>query len=222
MPKAPGSQPVMDLERFRALPLLGIARGIDAADVEPLAEAVIGAGLTCLEVTMNTAGAPALISALRDAAGDRLMIGAGTVLGLDALAAARAAGASFIVMPTLVPAVVERCVADRVPVFPGALTPQEIHAAWTAGATMVKVFPAGVFGPSYLREIKGPFTDIELMAVGGVTADNMADYFAGGAAAVAFGASVFRREWLSARAYDRIADEVRRLVTACTAARRRT
>jgi 2-dehydro-3-deoxyphosphogluconate aldolase/(4S)-4-hydroxy-2-oxoglutarate aldolase len=199
---------------------LGIARGITSTDVEPLTDAVIDAGLTSLEITMNTAAAPALIGQMRRAAGDRLMIGAGTVLDLETLAAARDAGASFIVMPTFVPAVVERCVADHLPVFPGALTPQEIHAAWAAGPTMVKVFPAGVFGPTYFREIKGPLADIELMAVGGVNADNMAAYFACGASAVAFGASVFRREWLEARAYDRIASEVRRLVAACMAARR--
>jgi 2-dehydro-3-deoxyphosphogluconate aldolase/(4S)-4-hydroxy-2-oxoglutarate aldolase len=209
----------MDLDRFRRLPLVGIARGIASADVEPLTEAVVDAGLTCIEITMNTPAAPALIARMRAAAGDRLMVGAGTVLDLDALGAARAAGASFVVMPTVVPAVVARCVADRVPVFPGALTPQEIHTAWTAGATMVKVFPAGVFGPTYLREIKGPFADVELMAVGGVNADNMAAYFACGASAAAFGASVFRPEWLAARAYDRIASEVRQLVRACAAAR---
>jgi 2-dehydro-3-deoxyphosphogluconate aldolase/(4S)-4-hydroxy-2-oxoglutarate aldolase len=209
----------MDLARFRRLPLLGILRGIVADDVEPLAEAMIGAGLTAIEVTMNTPDAPARIARLCAVAGERLMVGAGTVLDLDALAAARAAGASFIVMPTLVPAVVERCTAEHVPVFPGALTPQEIHTAWTAGATMVKIFPAAVFGPTYLREIKGPFDRIELMAVGGVTADNLSTYFACGAAAVAFGASIFRRDWLAARAYDQIATEVRRLVTACAAAR---
>jgi 2-dehydro-3-deoxyphosphogluconate aldolase/(4S)-4-hydroxy-2-oxoglutarate aldolase len=212
----------MDLDRFRRLPLLGIARGIALADVEPLAEVVIDAGLSCLEIAMNTPAAPALIARMRAVAGERLMVGAGTVLDLDALGAARAAGASFIVLPTLVPAVVERCAADRVPVFPGALTPQEIHAAWTAGATMVKVFPAGVFGPTYLRDIKGPFADLELLAVGGVDAANMAAYFSCGASAVAFGASVFRREWLAARAYDRIAGEVRRLVAACAAAVRTT
>jgi 2-dehydro-3-deoxyphosphogluconate aldolase/(4S)-4-hydroxy-2-oxoglutarate aldolase len=212
----------MDLDRFRRLPLVGIVRGIAPTDVEPLTEAVIDAGLTCIEITLNTPAAPALIARMRAAAGDRLMVGAGTVLDLEALGAARAAGASFIVMPTLVPAVVERCVADHVPVFPGALTPQEIHGAWRAGATMVKVFPVGVFGPTYLREIKGPFADVELMAVGGVNAENMAAYFSCGASAAAFGASVFRREWLAARAYDRIAGEVRQLVAACAAVCRRT
>lgn len=206
----------MDLARFRRLPLVGILRGIAAADVEPLAEAVIDAGLATVEITMNTDGAPALIARLRAVAGERLMVGAGTVLDLDAYVAARNAGASFIVMPTLVAPVVERCVAERVPVFPGALTPQEIHTAWNAGATMVKVFPAGVFGPRYLREVRAPFDQVALMAVGGVTADNLAEYFACGASAAAFGASVFRRDWLATRAYDQIGAGIRRLVSACS------
>lgn len=210
----------MDLVRFRSLPLLGILRGISSADVAPLAEAVVGAGLGAIEITMNTAGAPGLIRRMVAAARGRVMVGAGTVLGAQDLEQALAAGASFIVMPTLVPEVVERCAAQGIPVFPGALTPLEISNAWRAGATMVKVFPASAFGPGYLAEIKGPFRDVELLACGGVRADNMATYFAAGASAVAFGASVFRADWLSARDYGRIADEVRTMVEACRAAPR--
>jgi len=209
----------MQLERFRRLPLLGILRGIEADDVEPLAAALIDAGLDTIEITMNTEAAPALIRRMIDAASGRLMIGAGTVLTPEMLAAARAGGASFIVLPTLVPEVVKRCVDDGVPVFPGALTPREIYEAWRAGATMVKVFPAGGFGPTYFKEIKGPFADIELLACGGVSAANMAAYFECGASAVAFGASVFRHEWLAKKDYPRISAEVRKLVAACAAAR---
>jgi 2-dehydro-3-deoxyphosphogluconate aldolase/(4S)-4-hydroxy-2-oxoglutarate aldolase len=79
---------------------------------------------------------------------------------------------------------------------------------------MVKVFPAGAFGPSYIREIKGPFADIELLACGGVNADNLGDYFAAGASAVAFGASVFRGEWFSAREYAQIGAEIEKLIGA--------
>ncbi|MBI3785553.1 MAG: bifunctional 4-hydroxy-2-oxoglutarate aldolase/2-dehydro-3-deoxy-phosphogluconate aldolase, partial [Deltaproteobacteria bacterium] len=154
----------MDLERFRRLPLLGILRGIAAADVVPLANVAADAGLPAIEVTMNTTGAAGLIRQLNEAAKGRLMVGAGTVLCLDDFDAAVDAGASFIVMPTLVPAVVERCRSAGIPVFPGALTPQEIFNAWQAGATMVKVFPAGAFGPAYLKEVKGPFRNIELLA----------------------------------------------------------
>lgn len=209
----------MQLERFRRLPLLGIVRGIDAGDVEPLAEAVIDAGLAAIEIAMNTAGAPALIRRMVAVGGSRLTVGAGTVLNIEALAAARDAGASFIVLPTLVLEVVERCVADGVPVFPGALTPREIYEAWSAGATMVKVFPAGCFGPEYFHEIRGPFESIELLACGGVNVKNLPAYFECGASAVAFGASVFRRNWLAAKRYDRVRDAVRELVAACRAAR---
>lgn len=209
----------MDIERFRRLPLLGILRGIVAADVEPLIEVMVDAGLEAVEVTMNTSGAPALIERFRAAAGNRLMVGAGTVLDRDALAAALDAGATFIVMPILVPAVVEECAARSIPVFPGALTPQEIFTAWQAGATMVKVFPASCFGPAYFKEVKGPFADIELLAVGGVDAHNMSAYFANGASAVAFGGSVFRPAWLQEHRYDLMAAEIGSLVAACRASR---
>ena len=209
----------MDLDRFRTLPLLGILRGIGAEDVAPLADVVAEAGLPALEITMNTADAPALIRRLVAVTCGRVMVGAGTVLSVAALDAALDAGATFIVMPTLVADVVAHCRAAGVPCFPGALTPQEIFAAWTAGAAMVKVFPAGCFGPAYFKEVKGPFRDIELLACGGVDADNMGAYFAAGASAVAFGASVFRADWLRAGEYARIGEHVGRLVQACRATR---
>ena len=209
----------MNLDRFRRLPVLGIVRGIARDDVDPLTDLVIDAGLETIEITMNTPAAPALITRMLARADGRLMVGAGTVLDTDMLQAARDAGASFIVMPCVIPAVVERCVVQGLPVFPGALTPSEIHQAHVAGATMVKVFPAGTFGPSYFTEIKGPFGHIELLACGGVSATNMADYFRCGASAVAFGGSVFRRDWLAARDYDRIGTAVRALVSACRQAR---
>ena len=80
-----------------------------------------------------------------------------------------------------------------------------------------RCFPAGCFGPGYLKEVKGPFRDVELLACGGVNAENMSAYFAAGASAVAFGGSVFRSEWLAAGEYDRIAQEVAKLVAACRA-----
>lgn len=209
----------MQLERFRRLPLLGIVRGAGLDDVDPLADLAIDAGLESIEITMNTAGAPELIRRMARRAGNSLMVGAGTVLDLDLLRSALDAGATFVVMPTLIGPVTEYCVTHGIPVFPGALTPTEIHHAHLAGATMVKVFPAGAFGPSYFKEVKGPFADIALLACGGISADNMADYFRNGASAVAFGGSVFRRDWLAARDYPRIAKEVGVLVEACRQAR---
>jgi len=189
----------MDLEKFRRRPLLGILRGITSSQLEPLFETIVASGLQAVEITMNTKGSPALIKNAVGRYGKRLMIGAGTVLTRKDLEDALRAGATFIVSPVVIPPVIEYCAKHKIPVFPGALSPQDIYEAWQAGATMVKVFPAGCFGPDYFKEIKGPFPQIELLACGGVTPENMKDYLKNGASAFAVGSSVFRREWIAAK-----------------------
>ncbi|MDD5746773.1 MAG: bifunctional 4-hydroxy-2-oxoglutarate aldolase/2-dehydro-3-deoxy-phosphogluconate aldolase [Candidatus Omnitrophica bacterium] len=188
----------MDIKRFKKLPVLGILRGIEEPAVAPLIETIIAAGLETVEITMNTPQAPALIRRAKQAAAGRLAIGAGTVLSLDSMHAALQAGATFIVMPTFVPPVMDYCVKQSIPVFPGALTPQEAYHCWSSGAAMVKIFPASVFGPKYFQALKGPFADMELMAVGGVRTDNVADYMRCGAAAVAIGESIFELKQIRA------------------------
>lgn len=191
----------MDLCQFRKQPLLGILRGITPLELDPLFEAIVPSGLQSVEITMNTEGAAGLIKNAVKHYGEQLMIGAGTVLTLKDLHDALRAGATFIVSPIVIPPVIEYCVRHKIPVFPGALIPQDIYAAWQSGATMVKIFPAGCFGPDYFKEIKGPFPKIELLACGGVTPENMKDYFRNGASAVAIGSSVFRKEWLAAKKF---------------------
>jgi 2-dehydro-3-deoxyphosphogluconate aldolase/(4S)-4-hydroxy-2-oxoglutarate aldolase len=202
----------MDIAEFKKLPLLGIMRGIRKDAVEPLVETIVSSGLKTVEITMNTENAPELLRLACKAAGKRLSIGAGTVLSIESLHSALDAGAAFIVMPALIKDVVSYCLKHKIPVFPGALTPQEIYEAWSAGATMVKVFPAKCFGPEYFREIRGPFQDIELLACAGVTPENMKEYFACGANAVSFGASVFRKEWLDKKDYRAIGEAISRYV----------
>lgn len=204
----------MDVANFKRKPILGILRGVEESQIEPLIEAVIEAGLETLEITMNTPGAPGLIKRAKQAACGRLTLGAGTVLSMQDLELALSNGASFIVMPVLIKEVVSYCVKNEIPVFPGALTPQEIYQAHEAGATMVKVFPAKFFGPEYFREIKGPFDRIELLACGGVTPENLKDYLAAGASAVSFGASVFRKDWLINKDFKSIGKVVKRFIDA--------
>jgi 2-dehydro-3-deoxyphosphogluconate aldolase/(4S)-4-hydroxy-2-oxoglutarate aldolase len=199
----------MDVARFKKKPVMGIVRGVEPEQIEPLIEAVVAAGLETLEITMNTPHADSLIQKAKKAGQSRLMLGAGTVLDRDSLKQALDSGATFIVTPVLIKEVIEYCVKNKIPVFPGALTPQEIYNAWKEGATMVKVFPARFFGPEYFREIKAPFAEIELMAVAGVTPQNMREYFACGASAIAFGVSVFRKEWLQKREYSHITSAIR-------------
>ena len=202
----------MDLNEFRQLPIMGILRGAGTDIIEPLTESVISSGLKTIEITMNTAGAAESIRQMAKTAKNRLMIGAGTVLTVDDLNSALDAGAAFIVLPTLVPDVVKHCVKNKIPVFPGAFTPQEIYDAWQAGATMVKVFPAKFFGPQYLKEIKGPFQDIELLACGGVTPETIGPFFSCGASAVAFGGSIFKKEWLAGRKFLHIEENIKELI----------
>lgn len=202
----------MDINRFKELPILGILRGITSDSVGPLTEAVVSSGLRTIEITMNTPDAPALIRQMSVAAGACLTIGAGTVLSLEDLHSALDAGATFIVMPVLVPDVLDYCVKHSIPVFPGVLTPQEIYNAWNAGATMVKVFPAKFFGPSYMKEIKGPFQDIKLLACGGITPETIGLFFSSGADAVAFGGGVFSKERLAAGKFSLVEESIKALI----------
>jgi 2-dehydro-3-deoxyphosphogluconate aldolase/(4S)-4-hydroxy-2-oxoglutarate aldolase len=202
----------LDINKFKKLPVLGILRGIEADAIEPIVETVVPTGLQTIEITMNTPGASELIRRMVQAARNRLVIGAGTVLTMDDLHSALDSGATFIVLPTLVRDVVEHCSKNSIPVFPGALTPQEIYNAWNAGATMVKVFPAQFFGPSYFKEIKGPFQDIELLACGGVTADTIKSFFSSGVSAVAFGGSIFKKDLISSGKFDRIGKSIRKIL----------
>jgi len=206
----------VNVKLFKKKPVLGILRGIGPEVAEPLTETVISAGLGFIEVTMNTNGAPGLIDKMVRQAKGRITVGAGTVLDIDSLKTALGAGASFIVMPVLIKDAAEYCVKNKIPFFPGALTPQEIYNAWNAGATMVKVFPSNFFGPEYFTEIKGPFNNIELLACGGVTPDNMKDFFRNGAGAVAFGASVFKKEWLDKKDFASIGAVVKQFVDQVT------
>ncbi|MFC1576874.1 bifunctional 4-hydroxy-2-oxoglutarate aldolase/2-dehydro-3-deoxy-phosphogluconate aldolase [Candidatus Omnitrophota bacterium] len=202
----------MDVTKFKKLPIMGIMRGIAPDAIEPLVEAVISSGLKTLEVAMNSPKAQDSIRAVVKKSGGRLMVGAGTVLDLEVMRSALDAGATFIVMPALVDGVVEYCAKNAIPVFPGALTPGEIYRAWRAGATMVKVFPAGMFGHSYFKDLKGPFRDIELLACGGVNSENIRSFFSSGASAVAFGGSIFRKEWIEKGEFSGVKERIGELI----------
>ena len=191
---------------------MGILRGIKLEDVGPLVEASVSAGLETIEVTMNTPGAADIIRKMIEASGGRLTIGAGTVLSLEDLDEALSGGASFIVMPVCNEEIVGVCKEKKVPVFPGALTPQEVVRAWELGVSMVKVFPSSLFGPKYFKELKAPLDKIEIMAVGGVRLDNISEYFLSGASAVAFGASVFKKELLDKKDFKAIETTIRSYV----------
>ena len=180
--------------KFEAAPIVGILRGMPEKEVLTFASAFEQAGFHALEITLNTEGALGLISLLKEKS-PGLTIGAGTVCSLEDLDAALAAGASFIVTPVLVEEVVQACVQKSIPVFPGAFTPSEIFRAQSLGATAVKVFPAVSLGPSYIKQLLAPLSDLKLLPTGGVSLNNMAAYVQAGAYGFGMGGNLMPEGW---------------------------
>jgi len=185
------------LESLRTSRLVGILRDVEATELSLVAEACTKSGLEFVEITLNTKEALSKIAFLAELSEGRFRVGAGTVLSVGQMRAAVDAGAKFIVSPVLVPGVAEAAAELDVPYVPGALTPKEVWDAHQAGAAITKLFPIQCFGPNYLRELRGPFGEIPLLACGGIRPDNLREYLEAGADAVALGASSFRREWLA-------------------------
>ena len=152
--------------------------------------AIADGGVTAIELTMTTPGALDLLEDLARWRDADLVLGAGTVLGADATRRAVDAGAAFVVSPVFLPAVIEEGHRVGVPVVSGAFTPTEIHAAHTAGADLVKVFPADTLGPSHIRGVLAPMPFLRLMPTGGVTAQNVGEWLRAGAVAVGLGSSL--------------------------------
>lgn len=194
------------------VPVIGILRGIQGDFFGDLMDAAFRAGLQAIEVTLNTEGAEAMIAAGRDRVPDGKLLGMGTVCNVRQAERAVDAGAMFLVTPNVDPEVIAHAATRNVPVVAGALTPTEVYAAWTAGASMVKVFPCGPMGPAYIRDLLGPFDRIKLVAVGGVNADNVKAYFAAGACAVGVGTSLFGKQALNQRRPDMIEANVGRFL----------
>jgi 2-dehydro-3-deoxyphosphogluconate aldolase / (4S)-4-hydroxy-2-oxoglutarate aldolase len=159
-------------------------------DAERVAESLVEGGITVLEVTMDSDGAEALITSLRQRSG--LTVLAGTVRTRAEAGRAIGAGAEACVSPVFSEDVVAYCLDAGVPAIPGAMTPTEIETAAAAGAELVKLFPARSLGPTYVREVLAPLRDVRLLATGGIDAENAADFLRAGAVAVAAGSSLTR------------------------------
>lgn len=178
-------------QRFQDMPVVGVIRNLPpdaAAEIFPLYAA---AGLTTLEITMNTPGAEDMIRDGLAQYGGRLNIGAGTVCNTKELDSALKAGAQFIVTPLVDQEVIRACVSAHIPVFPGAFTATEVYSAWALGAGIVKLFPATTLGPGYIRDLKGPFPKIRLMPTGGVSPENAVSFLEAGAIGLGMGGQLF-------------------------------
>lgn len=196
------SEPTFSWELFNKAPLVGIIRNISPDDVKKILPIYKEAGLTTIEITMNTPGAAEMIRLALETEGKGLNIGAGTVCTKDDLEIALEAGAQFIVTPIINKKVIKSCVKKNVPIFPGAFTPTEIYNAWTLGATMVKIYPATSLGPEYIKDLKAPMNQLKLLPTGGVGLENMAAFLKAGANGLGVGGQLFDKKLIQEQNWD--------------------
>src|SRR5262245_38040384 len=202
------------VDRIRQIGIIPVVRARSSDEAMQAVEAIRAGGIPILEITLTVPGAINVIADLTRRLGDDALIGAGTVLDAESARACLDAGARFVVSPSLDIPTIETCRKLDIPVFPGALTPTEIVTAWKAGASAVKVFPAGaVGGAAYLKSIKAPLPQIELIPTGGVSLKTAADFIAAGAMALGVGADLVSGDAVS------IAEKARQYVAAVAAAR---
>jgi len=200
--------------------VVAIVRGFGPETCLRLAEAYAKGGLGLVEVTFDQRApetwkdTAASIAAIRERFAGALRVGAGTVLSSEQLTLCEQAGGEYAITPNVNVALIRECVRRGLVAMPGAMTPSEAVAAFDAGASFVKVFPAGSLGPGYVKAIAAPLSHIPFLAVGGISADNAADFLRAGCVGLGVGGSLTNREWIAAGAWDRIADAARRLVEA--------
>ena len=197
---------------FSKVPIVGIIRNLSFDTIEKILPIYLSAGLTTIEITMNTQAAEEIIRFAADKYKGQLNVGAGTVCNTDELDLAIRAGSQFIVTPILDPDVVRACVSKNIPVFPGAYTPTEIYQAWKLGASMVKVYPATSLGPEYIKDVKAPLNKIKLMPTGGINLGNIEAFMKAGADGLGIGGQLFDKQLIKNQDWDGLLDHFKQYV----------
>ena len=219
MDAVPRLAPPAEIEQTR---LVAILRRTEPTLACETVEALLGAGVRAVEVTFNSPGVLEMLRAIADAFGSRLLVGAGTVLDAEQAEAALELGARFIVSPHTDVSLVSSLARRGVPCMPGALSPTEVLTAWRAGATLVKLFPAGSVGVGFLKDLRGPLTHIPLMPTGGVTVDNAEAFIAAGAWGLGLGSALAEPQLIAERRFDELAERAAAFVRVAAQAQRTT
>lgn len=200
--------------------LVVIVRGVGQNELIPLAEAMYNGGVRLLEITYSADGSvsdgqtAANINILKEHFGDRMYIGAGTVLTPEQVLLTKDAGGEFIISPDTVESVIKTTKEQELVSMPGAFTPSEIRAAHCYGADFVKVFPAVSVGAEYIKAVKAPLSNIRLLAVGGVNLDNIPDFLSAGACGFGIGGNIVNRKMIENGDFEGITELARRYVAA--------
>jgi len=190
--------------------VVAIMRAKSSDQLLRVADAIREGGVNVIEVTMTTPGALDIINKAVGKYADEVFFGIGSILDSESARTAILAGAGFVVCPTLNIKVIQLCKRYSVPVIPGAYTPTEVLTAWEAGADIVKVFPASVGGPAYIKAIKAPLPQVKLMPVGGVDLNTTADFIRAGCDAVAVGSALVDQKLLESGDFSTITERARR------------
>lgn len=206
------------VQRIEMAGVVAVVRLTDSQAGLDVANALVDGGVTVIEVTMTVPRAPELVADLSRAL-PRALIGAGTVTDPAAARSMIDAGAKFVVSPVFRPRIVESCHERDVPSFPGCFSPTEILAAWDLGADIVKVFPATSLGPTFIKDLRGPFPAIKIMPTGGVTRENAADWIRAGAVAVGAGSALVDPKAVHAGHFNVVTENARAFVDAVRGAR---
>lgn len=193
--------------------IVAIIRAPDGRQLAEVAEALLAGGVSVMEVTFTVPQAHRVLEQLSSRLGDKVLLGAGTVLDTETARIALLAGAEFIVSPVVNLDVIRLCRRYDKLALPGALTPTEVLAAWEAGADVVKVFPSDVTGPGYLKALGGPLPQVRLMPTGGVNLETAADFLRAGACALGIGGSLVEAKAVAAGDMGRIESLARQYVS---------
>lgn len=185
-----------NLQRVLDRGIVGIIRAPSSELLVDVAKALYEGGIDVIEVTFTVPGVLDILHEVKRQIGDKILLGAGSVLDTETARAAILAGAEYIVTPTVKPDVVAMCQRYDKMALPGAFTPTEVLTAWEAGADIVKVFPADIGGPSYLKALHGPLPHVRLMPTGGVNLDTLREYVNAGACAVGLGSALVTKEMI--------------------------
>jgi len=213
------SEKARAIERMLNPGVVAVIRADSSEQLMDVARALEAGGVTAMEVTMTTPDAIEVIRAVRKEMGSRVLMGVGTVLDTETCRTALLAGAQFVVTPVMKPDVIALCNRYSVPIVAGAYTPTEALAAHEAGADFIKIFPADGLGPGYIKALKAPLPQLQIIPTGGVDVDTAGDFIRAGCAAVAAGGSLVSKGVLQSKEWDRLTETARRFVQAVATAR---
>lgn len=203
---------IENLDRVLSSGIVAVIRAPSGELLAEVAEALLAGGVEVMEVTFTVPGAIGVLQQVAQRLGDRILLGAGTVLDPETARAALLAGAEFIVSPSTNIEVIRLCRRYDKLVMPGAFTPTEVVTAWEAGADIVKIFPSDFVGPAYFKALHAPLPQVRLMPTGGVTLETAADFLRAGACALGIGGSLVEPRAVAAGDFHRIESLARKFV----------